>query len=60
MEELTDESIMPFGKHKGTKLANVPADYLLFYYQNYKLSATLKKYIEDNMDSIKQEIRNSR
>lgn len=60
MEELTDESIMPFGKHKGTKLANVPADYLLFCYQNYKLIAPLKKYIEDNMDSIKQEIRNSR
>lgn len=60
MEELTDESIMPFGKHKGTKLANVPADYLLFCYQTYKLSAPLKKYIEDNMDSIKQEIRNLR
>lgn len=33
---MNDESIMPFGKHKGEKLANVPADYLLWLYDNYK------------------------
>ena len=29
METLKDDSLMPFGIHKGTKMANVPADYLL-------------------------------
>lgn len=26
---MTDESIMPIGKYKGEKLANIPAHYLL-------------------------------
>lgn len=31
---LTDESQMPYGAHKGKKMANVPAEYLLFLYEN--------------------------
>ncbi len=27
-----DEDLMPFGKFKGKRLADVPADYLLWYY----------------------------
>ena len=27
---MTDDSVMPWGKHKGEKLANVPAAYLLW------------------------------
>lgn len=30
MEKLTDNSPMPWGKHKGTAMANVPAHYLLW------------------------------
>jgi uncharacterized protein (DUF3820 family) len=27
---MTDESLMPWGKHKGEKMANVPPEYLLW------------------------------
>lgn len=58
---MNDESIMPFGKHKGEKLANVPAKYLLWLYDTGCNSGTsheeLKAYIEDNMDVLKQEVK---
>lgn len=56
MSTFDDNSLMPFGKHKGEKLANVPAPYLIWLYEN-TLYAThpLAKYIEDNMDALKQE-----
>lgn len=49
---------MPFGKYKGTKLANVPAEYLLWLHGNgiSPQHQSLKDYIEDNMDVLKQEI----
>jgi uncharacterized protein (DUF3820 family) len=47
---------MPFGKYKGEKMANVPADYLLWLYENGKCFGDIKKYIVDNLDSIKSEI----
>lgn len=53
---MTDESIMPFGKYKGEKMANVPADYLLWLYQNSNVFGDLKAYITDNLDVIKSEI----
>lgn len=40
---MTDESIMPFGKHKGVKLANVPADYLLFLHKEGFCRGELKE-----------------
>lgn len=52
---MTDESIIPFGKYKGEKLANVPASYLLWLYSEGYCQRELKKYIEDNMDVLKQE-----
>lgn len=51
--ELTDNSIMPSGLHKGKKLANVPNDYLLYLYENNKCNSALRQYIENNLDSIK-------
>ena len=58
MVKLTDESFMPFGRYKGTKLANVPAEYLLWLHGNgiSPQHQNLKDYIEDNMDVLKQEI----
>lgn len=50
---------MPFGKHKGTALANIPARDLIYYYDNYQLSAPLKLYIEENLDALKAEIKRS-
>lgn len=54
---LTDESIMPFGKHKGQRLADVPDGYLMFIYDNYQLHPNLKTYIEENIEAIKVNIK---
>lgn len=52
----TDETEMPFGKYKGQKLANVPASYLLWYYDNPGFKdASLMAYIEANKMCIMQE-----
>lgn len=56
-EKLTDESLMPFGKHKGEKLANVPARYLLFIRENFDLHDNLKKYIDKNKDVLQAEVK---
>jgi len=56
MTKLTDESIMTFGKHKGTKLANVPPDYLLWLYNEGKLFENLKVYIEENKHVLEMEV----
>ena len=58
---LNDDSIMPWGKFKGTKMGNVPAEYLLWLYENDKCDEPVKEYIEDNLEVIKIEIkRNSK
>jgi uncharacterized protein (DUF3820 family) len=54
---MTDESIMPFGKYKGEKLANVPDEYLLWLYENGKCFGELKLYIKENLDVISVEIK---
>ena len=51
----TDSSIMPFGAHKGKRLIDVPAQYLLWLYENNKCVGHLKNYIQDNLDVLKQE-----
>ena len=61
----TDETLMPWGKHKGTALANVPASYLKWIWDEevkskgsfLKKSPSLKAYIEDNLDVINKEIK---
>ena len=34
MQALTDDSVMAFGKHKGERLENVPARYLLWLWDD--------------------------
>lgn len=57
MIKFTDSTLMPFGRHQGKKLANVPASYLLWAYNNLQLLAPLKEYIEDNMKALETEKR---
>ena len=57
MVRYTDSTLMPFGKYKGTALANVPASTLIFYYENYELSDALKTYIRNNLDVLKAEVK---
>ena len=53
---LTDNSPMPFGKYKNQKMANVPASYLLWLYDNDKCNSYVKEYIEDNLDVLRVEV----
>jgi uncharacterized protein (DUF3820 family) len=51
----TDESPMPFGKHKGKKLSEVPASYLLWCYDQPGMNNNwpqLLSYIEDNLETL--------
>lgn len=53
--KLNDNSLMPIGKkYLGVSLANVPAQYLLYLYDNGLQHQGLKDYIEENMDALKQ------
>ncbi|MEX1120900.1 MAG: DUF3820 family protein [Balneolales bacterium] len=58
--KLTDKSLMPFGFYKGTKMANVPAGYLLTIQQAPWLDKwpVVRDYIEDNKDVLEHEINN--
>ena len=60
MDKYTDATIMPFGKHKGKKLIDVPAHYLIWLYEfNEPLRhEQLKEYIQDNLQALKKELKN--
>ena len=51
-----DNQIMPFGKYKGVKMADIPDSYLLWLYENDKCYGTIKQYIKDNLEAIKVNI----
>ena len=55
-KEMDDNSTMPFGKYRNEKLANVPPEYLIWIYENDKSYGALRKYIEDNMITLRAEI----
>ena len=51
---------MPFGKHKGKLLSQVPPDYLLWLYNDSQLKGTnldpiIKAYIEANLEALHEE-----
>lgn len=56
---MDDNSIMPFGKHKGEKMANVPDDYLDWYWGENEIAyygrrlnpvqTEIMEYIEENL-----------
>jgi uncharacterized protein (DUF3820 family) len=53
---MTDESLMPFGKYKGEKMAYVPSDYLLWLWNNGRSLGDVGQYIANNLDAIKADI----
>jgi len=58
MVKYTDKTLMPFGKYKGTALANIPASYLLWLRENANnLSEPMKAYLEDNLEALRKEAR---
>lgn len=61
VEPLTDKSPMPYGKHRGVAMANVPADYLLWMRSNIPqdddLNKAIRAYIEDNIELLEEEVK---
>lgn len=55
MTTISDSMPMPFGKHKGKKMANIPADYLLHLLDNYMCYGSVKAYIQENEDVLRKE-----
>lgn len=56
---MDDSTVMPFGKYRGEKLANVPASYLLWLYDQNSTSIDGRKvchYVRENLDVLKAEI----
>jgi len=53
--EITDNTPMPFGKHKGKAMANIPAQYLLWLYNEGCSHLGVKKYIISNLEGLKKE-----
>jgi len=54
---LNDESPMPYGHYKGVKMANVPAGYLLWLWDNEKCSSGVFEYVRDNWEVLIQEVK---
>lgn len=46
-------SIMPFGKHKGKKLSDVPSGYFIYLFDRKQLKGELLKYAEENITQLK-------
>lgn len=60
MKELTDLDPMPFGKHRGLPMQDVPADYLHWLWTNGKSqdkSDPVAAYIRKNLAALKKEHR---
>lgn len=57
MAKLTDNSIMPFGKYQGHTMANVPASYLIWIFENNKCTKEVAIYISENLENLKLEIK---
>lgn len=56
---LTNNSKMPFGKHSGKKMIDVPAEYLIYLYNNGLEAGSLKSYIEEWREELEQEIKDN-
>lgn len=51
---LTDDSIIQFGKYRGTRLGNVPASYLLWWWDQMG-EGPLAEYVWKNLSSLEQD-----
>ncbi len=61
MPKLTDQSKMPFGKHKDKKLEDVPASYLLWLWEEggkWNQPGDLHDYIADCFTALTKECPN--
>ncbi len=52
---MDDNSIMPYGKYQGQKMANVPASYLIWLYNENKCAGEVRQYVYKNLEDLKME-----
>jgi uncharacterized protein (DUF3820 family) len=52
MAKLTDSDPMPFGKHKGERMEDVPASYLLWLHNDGCQNPGVAAYIEESMSAL--------
>lgn len=52
---LTDNSLMPYGQHQGSKMIDVPASYLIWLYDNKKCSGSVWDYIANRLADLREE-----
>ncbi|MCK5614199.1 DUF3820 family protein [Candidatus Pacearchaeota archaeon] len=53
--QLVDNSPMPWGKHKGKLMANIPAHYFIFLWDNKMCGkGPVRLYISDNLDDLRK------
>ena len=67
---MNDKDIITFGKHKGTAMANVPASWLIWFFEDFQSKPNIKmsddadqviKYIwNTGIDLLRKESRNER
>jgi hypothetical protein len=61
-ETLRDTDRMPFGKHKGKMIAEIPDDYLLWLHGEMEkkhvspFARPLKDYLDENLEAIKKNV----
>jgi uncharacterized protein (DUF3820 family) len=54
---IDDEDVMPWGVHAGKKMQDVPAKYLIWLLETNKCAGDVKKYIQDNLEHLKLEVK---
>ncbi len=54
IKEFTDNTPMPFGKYQGKAMIEVPAQYLLWLFNQGCNDNGVRKYIIDNLDALKK------
>ena len=55
-DALTDQDPMPFGKHKGAKMEDVPASYLAWLKEQGCSHEGVRLYIENSWSAIEKEL----
>lgn len=48
----TDKSLIPFGKHKGKCMEDVPASYLLWLWNENVSNLDVRAYIQESMSAL--------
>lgn len=52
-----DNYIIPYGKYRGKKIANVPASYLIWAFESGNCSFQVGYYVQENMDVLLEEVK---